>query len=265
MRKEERRKYILRKAQSDGFVSIPNSAEYLGVSVETVRRDITALEKEGILKKTHGGATPIKTPIRKDADYTRRLSLNQQEKNAIGSEAASMIRSGMVVALDCGVSIQAAARSISGVENVTLVTNSLPIADILTVKAASGELKGRIIFIGGEMDIMNRFAVGAAPIRELEKYHFDLAIVSCTAFSTDGASAYTLDEAAYSSALIKNSSASVLIAESVKAGKNSVCTFAGLNDFKRIITDDSHKLSGELERFITNTQTELIVVNCPAF
>ena len=75
--------------------------------------------------------------------------------------ASSMIRDGSVVAFDAGVSIQSVASCVSDVKNVTFVTNSISIASILLNKFHSGEISGRIIFIGGELDIQNRFSKGA--------------------------------------------------------------------------------------------------------
>ena len=262
MRTEERQKHILNVAKSEGFVSISRTAERLNVSVETIRRDINRLCRENQLKKAHGGAVPAKAPIRKDADYLMRLHLNQQEKIAIGAEAAMMIREGSVVALDCGVSVQAMAKCISGVTNVTFVTNSIPTAAILLDKIDSGEVTGRVILIGGEIETHNRFSKGADVNRVLERYHFDLAFISCTALSADGASSYTLEECAYSAQMIAQSTTTVLLAESIKLGKNSVCSFAKLTDFERIITDSKNEVPIDIVKAIEASSTKLVIINC---
>ena len=261
MRTEERQKYILNTAKKDGFVSISRAAEYLSVSVETIRRDINKLCDENQLKKAHGGAVPVKVPMRKDADYLLRLQSNQQEKTAIGAEAALLIRDGSVIAIDCGVSIQAMAKSISGVRNVTFVTNAIPNATILLDKIENGEITGSVILIGGELDANNRFSMGADVIETLKRFHFDIAFVSCTALSADGASLYTLSECAYSTQMMAQSATSVLLAESVKFGKNSVCTFAKLTDFDRIITDSKNKIPLDIEKTIENSNTKLVIIN----
>ena len=261
MRTEERQKYILNVAKSDGFVSISKVAEHLSISVETVRRDINKLCKENQLRKAHGGAVPVKVPVRKDADYLMRLHSNQQEKIAIGAEAALLIRDGSVVALDCGVSIQAMTKCISGVRNVTFVTNAIPTASILLDKIESGEITGHVILIGGELEANNRFSMGAYVNETLKRYHFDIAFVSCTALSADGASLYTLSECAYSAQMMAQSATSVLLAESIKLGKNSVCTFAKLTEFERIITDSKNEIPPDIEKAIENSNTKLIIIN----
>ena len=131
MSSEQRQSYILKIAKEKSFVSIAEVSAKLDISIETVRRDINKLCEYGLVKKVRGGAAPVKFPSRKDADYLLRIRSNQQAKLTIAVEAADMIRDGQVVAFDCGVSIQSIAYCVSDVKNVTLVTNSIPVATIL--------------------------------------------------------------------------------------------------------------------------------------
>ena len=261
-RSEYRQKYILSIAKENGFVSISDAAKHLDVSIETVRRDINKLCESNALKKVRGGAAPIKLSIRKDADYTLRIRHNQQEKLTIGMEAAKLIRDGSVVALDCGVSIQSVAHCVSGVQNVTFVTNAIPTASILLDKLASGEISGHVIMIGGEMDAKNKFSKGTPATDLIDKYYFDISFISCTALSSKRVSLCSLDECSYSKHLIERSAVSVLIAESDKVGKNSVCSFAKTTDFDRIITDDKIQIPSEFEKELKGTKTELTIVKC---
>lgn len=259
-RPEDRESYILTSIKENGFASINDTAKKFGVSIETVRRDINKLCKENLVKKVRGGAVLSKPFCRKDDDYFLRMKSNQHQKLSIGMMAASMIRDGSVVAFDAGVSIQSVASCVSDVKNVTFVTNSISIASILLNKFYSGEISGRIIFIGGELDIQNRFSKGAFAASAVNDYYFDISFVSCTAISLDSASSYCLDECSYSKQLISRSSTSVLIAESNKIGKNSICRFAQISDFDTIITDDKNPVSDEFKRKCEESKTELITV-----
>ena len=78
----QRKNYILKTAQAEGFVSIPKTAEKFGVSIETIRRDINQLCQLHQLKKVHGGAALVKTPVRKDPSLMTRMYQNQQGKIA---------------------------------------------------------------------------------------------------------------------------------------------------------------------------------------
>ena len=262
MRAEERQSYILKIAKENGFASISSIAKELDVSIETVRRDINKLCEANLLKKARGGAVISKPSCRKDVNYTLRVRSNQHAKLTIGMEAASMIRDGSVIALDAGVSVQAIARCVSGVKNVTFITNSISVASILLDRFNTEDVSGRIIFIGGEIDILNRFSKGASATNTIMNYYFDIAFISCTALSSEAVSSYNLDECTYSKQLMERSSYSVLIAESDKIGKNSVCSFAKISDFNRIITDDKNEIPADIERICERSKTDLVVVAC---
>ncbi len=259
-RLDERQNYILTVAKEFGFASIGDIAKKLNVSIETVRRDINKLCKENLVKKVRGGAVLSKPFCRKDDDYLLRIKSNQHQRLSIGLKASSMIFDGCVVAFDAGVSIQSIASCIKDVKNVTVVTNSVSTASILLNKFNAGEIDGRIIFIGGELDAQNRFSKGAFATEALNSYYFDISFISCTAISSDAVSSYSLDECSYSKKLIERSSTSVLIAESNKIGKNSICRFASIADFDTVITDDKFPISNEIIKQFDEVGTELIVV-----
>ena len=258
---EQRQKYILNKLSEYGFASTTDIANELEVSDETIRRDINSLAERDLLRKVRTGAEAIRTSFRRDTDYVLRLRHNQKQKNSIGARAARMIEDNMVVGLDCGVSVQSVAASVTGVKNVIFVTNSIPIAIILMHKIESCEIGGKIVLIGGELDTQNRFSKGAICTDMLNRFRFDISFVSCTAVSDNDVFSYSLDECAYSYALITNSQRSVLIAESDKLLKNSLYKFADLSDVDTLIVDDAVILSPELLAAISKSRVEFVVVS----
>lgn len=260
IRAEERQNYILNVAKENGFASIADIAEKLNVSIETIRRDINELCKENLVKKVRGGAVLDKPACRKDDDFLLRIKSNQHQKLSIGARAASMIQDGFVVALDAGASVQSIASCIKNVKNVTFIVNSISIAGILLDKFKKGEISGRIIFVGGELDTQNRFSKGAMASSAVGNFYFDIAFISCTAVSCEAVSSYNLDECSYSKQLIDRASSSVLIAESNKIDKNSICSFAKISDFSTIITDGKNQVSDLFKKQCENAKTELIVV-----
>ena len=262
MRIDERQKYILQKASAEGFVSINDMAKALDVSIETVRRDINKLCAQKQLQKTRGGASPVKLNLRKDIDYSARIHHNKKERLAIGMEAASMIPNGSIVALDCGVSIQAIASCLKNISNVTFVTNSLPSACIILEKIEEREIDARLIFVGGEIDTKNRFSKGVKATETVDEFFFDIAFISCTAISVDDVASYSLDEASFSKHIMARSARSVLVAESDKVGKNSFSSFARIGDFDRIIIDDNMDIPSDVEKAIRSSRAELVIVSC---
>ncbi len=259
MKKRERIDYIMSVAHELGAVSKETLAEELHVSVETIRRDINELCEKKMLVKVLGGAQPYKTSIRRDSHYTSRVHQNRPERLSIGLAAASLIRDDMIVALDSGTSIQGIAASVSGLRNVTFITDSLPTALTLYNKIELGEISGRVIIIGGEVNY-DRCTAGSSADDEVDRYHFDVAFISCTSLSMQGASSFNLDLCNFSKHLMSNSVRSVLIAESEKVGTNSLYGFANLADFHKIIVDDKHPVPRSIINYLDKTDTELMIV-----
>lgn len=256
----ERQQYILRIAQQEGFVSIPKTANKLGVSVETIRRDINLLCKNQLLKKVYGGAKPTKMPVQRDAAFAKRILQNQQGKITIAAAAAAMIRNSSVVVFGGGVSTLALVNQIRNVQDVTFVTTSIRLANILLDKLEQGEITGKVIIIGGTVEPTSRTTIfSPAAMNELETYHFDTCFVSCTALSaeavTDSAeSSYGIRR------MLRQSSQRILLVDSEKPGKTSLYTFAKPTDFDYIVTDDEVPFPSDIRKALEGTNTELIIV-----
>ena len=261
MIRTQRQELILKQARKDGFVSIPKTAKKLGISVETIRRDINLLVKENLLRKVHGGAVPVKAPIRKDAPFNRRVLQNQQAKIAICSEAVKLIRDGDVVTMDSGATCTTLATCIRDVHNVSFVVNSVHIATTLIDKINAGEITGKVVFLGGELNPRNLASYSFVTLDEIDKYHFDLAFVSCSSLSADGV-ANTTVAGSYVPHLMRRSSSCVLIADSDKLGKRSVYKFAELTDFDRIFVDNLQPCPENIHKALEGTGTTISIVDC---
>lgn len=262
MRSEERQAYILKHARKNGFISIPKTAETLEISVETVRRDVNILCGKNLLRKVHGGAAPIKTPIRKDPDFRVRIQQNQQEKIAIGKAAEALIHPGDVVALGYGATVQTMVSCFSNLQDVTFVTNSLSVAGMLMDKITAGEITGKILMIGGELNLQSRSAVGSFAMDAVDQLYFDVAIISCSSLSAEGATNTTSEASSFGRHLMHHAANTILLVDSEKLGKNSVCRFAGLTDFDHIITDNNVPCPNEILEKLIGSNTQLTVVDC---
>jgi len=261
MRAEERLDYILQATKDSGFASITEIAAELGVSKETVRRDIRILCGQNKLRSTRGGAVPIKMQLRRDASYMMRKHANEQAKHHIGKKAAGLISDGDVVFITPGVSTEAVAEAVLGVSNVTFVTSSLPIAAILVEKCSRREFSGHVIIIGGEIDISNRYILSAASLENMDRFHYDIAFFSCTAISSNEVYASFLDEGCADEHLLRHTDKAILIAESDKFGKNSVYRFAAISDFSHIITDTLHRIPDYILEQIEAADVEFLTAD----
>ena len=260
MKSTERQHFLLTKAKKANFVSIPDTAIELGVSVETIRRDINILCEQKQLKKVHGGAIPVKTALNKDALFPQRLRLYQDRKLAVVNEASKLIRDGDVVALDGGATTVQFAEVLQDKHNVTFVISSLRIADILARKLREGVLTGRLIFIGGEIDLNSLYANDLYALDSLDKFHFDIAFLSCTSLSANSVCNSSLS--IYSSHLVNRATTPVLLLDSSKLGNTSTYEFAKATDFAHIIVDDQAPIPQDLAQLLEDSDTTLTVVHC---
>ncbi len=258
MKQQNRNEYILQKVIQDGYLSISDAAKSLNVSTETIRRDIAKLSKAGMIRKIRGGAEPLDRQLRKDAPRPLRLYENEDEKNRVGSAAALMVKDNSIVGLDGGISVQIMVNHISNAQNVTFITNSLPIATILSDKLFRKEITGRLIFIGGEIDIESRYSCGALTYDALKPFNFDQVFLSCSALSKQGASDYKTEGSVFSSILATHSIQTILLAEKDKLGKNSLYKYAELTDFDYIVLDTPSSVPSDMTAILAKSATQII-------
>lgn len=260
MKSTERQHFLMAKAKKANFISIPGAAEELGVSVETIRRDINILCAQNQLRKVHGGAVPVKTALHKDALFSQRLKQYQGRKLAVVNEASKYIRDGDVVALDGGATTVQLVEILQDKHNVTFVVNSLPLADALTRKFREGALTGHLIFIGGEINTNSLYATDAYAINALDKFHFDIAFLSCTSLSANSVCNSSLS--IYPTHMVNQATTSILILDSSKLGNTSTYEFAKPTDFAQIIVDDQAPVPQDLLQVLENSDTKLTIVHC---
>lgn len=255
-----RQKMIETIALRDGEVIISKVAKELGVSIETIRRDINTMCKQELLIKVHGGAVPAQLPI-SEASYRQRKKSNSAVKNRIGKAAASLIKSNNVVALSTGSTMEAVAAQISNVHNVCTLTNSLPIGQILTELTEQDSFNGRVILFGGELHPTEHLTYGTAVLEQIKRYYADIAFISAAAVSEHGLMTTGTDEGNITSALMNTAATVVLVIESKKLGKRSVYRYAGLEQIDVIVTDDENPISDALMRCFEENNIDLHVIS----
>lgn len=262
MRSDQRQLHILKVAQETGFVSIPKTAKTLGVSVETIRRDVDALCKKNQLKKVYGGATPIKSPRHTDESFRIRVKQNPHVKLAIAEEAIKLIPDNSIVALDGGATTEFMASHVRDVNNVTFLVNSLRVATILADKETAGDFNGGVIMTGGQIVCSTYRSYTILALETVDRYYYDVVFVSATGLTASGASSTATNPAVFSKRLLERSSTRVLVIESYKLGKHAAMDFAKPTDFDYIITDDQNPFPADILELLQNSDTKLIIVSC---
>ncbi len=236
MQIQERRRFILNELNLNGRVYITELAEKTGTSIETARRDVQALEEEGLLTKIHGGAVKNKTTFQ--AAFSDRMSHELPQKQLIGKTAASLLRSGDSIFIDCGSTTHAFAACLAGLQNVTVITNSPLIAD--TVFQANPSLA--IYITGGQYAGQSRQNMGTHVLREISQYSTDYAFIGAGGVDINaGITAAYPEEVEVARMMAEHSANVVVLADHSKFGVTSLCKITEIEKVSYIVTDDITK------------------------
>jgi DeoR family fructose operon transcriptional repressor len=239
---EERQTAIVSRARAEGRVEVATMAESLGVTTETVRRDLTVLERAGVLRRVHGGAIPVERLGFEPAVDTRE-HVATAEKEAIAKAALNELPVDGAIALDAGTTTLRLAEVVPADRELTVVTNGLPIASLL-----AGRPNLTVHLVPGRVRSRTMAAVGDAAVTFLRDVYVDVAFIGTNGFSVErGFTTPDADEAATKRALIESAGRSVVLADSGKHGVNHFAAFSGIEDVDLLITDtglDPRKVSG---------------------
>lgn len=192
----------------------------LGVSKETVRRDLIELEAHGKLSRVHGGAVPCSqhNETQAEASYQERVRLHQPEKQSIARAAASLIPSGSCCFIDAGSTTHALAQALlQNVRELHVITNSVEIARTL---AASGDIETHLL--GGQFQTDVPATSGDFTLGEIARFHADFALLSPTALNAEhGALDYAWHEAHVARAMLARARTCIMLADANKLGTGS--------------------------------------------
>lgn len=218
----QRQQHILDALRRDGQVVAKALSESLGLSEDTIRRDLRELAAQGRLQRVHGGALPV-APA--EADFAGRQRLAPQEKVAIGRAAAAMVQPGQVVFVDGGTTAVQLARHLPPALRATVVTHSPSVA-VELVEHPGVE----VILIGGRLFKHSVVAVGAAAVEAIARIHADLYFMGVTGVHAQaGLSTADMEEAAVKRALMAAAGDTVVMASSEKLGAASPYVIAPLD------------------------------------
>jgi len=245
----ERQRRIVERLRREGAAGIDELAEALEVSPSTVRRDLEALESEGVLARTHGGGVYLgagggQTPGEPGhgAGYgapgsggrvalAARLAEHVAEKERIGRAAAQLVEPHMTVLMDGGSTIIYAARQIRA-RPIQVVTNSLSIANHF-----ERDEQVELLLAGGNLYPRTEVTVGPIATAALAALHADLLFFSLAGIWEDAAFNINLPMAEVERVMMLQAAESVMLMDSSKFGRKSLVRVCGLESVGRIITD----------------------------
>lgn len=228
---EARQEEILALARASGRVSVTDLAPRLGVSVETVRRDLKALADRGVVQRVYGGAVALES-AGFESDLGFRAGRDIDEKHRIAKAALQRRHGAETIFIDEGAMPQFLAEELVGQGPMTVVTSSLPVATTL-----SADPEVTVILLGGRVRGNTLGVVDHWALRMLEELVIDLAYIGANGISRDhGATTQDPSVAAVKRAAIERSRRRVLFGSHTKFGAHSLCRFADVRDFEVLIT-----------------------------
>ncbi|MEQ4302899.1 DeoR/GlpR family DNA-binding transcription regulator [Plantactinospora sp. B6F1] len=231
---QQRQAAILDRVRTAGGVRVTELAGEFGVSDMTIRRDLEALAERGLLAKVHGGATTARPGSTDEPGFAAKSVRQRAEKAAIAAEAARLVTPGMAVALSAGTTTAELARRLVGVPALTVVTNSIPVAEILY---RSGRPDQTVVLTGGERTPSDAL-VGPVAVATIRSLHLDLVFLGVHGMSERaGFSTPNLLEAETNRALLAATDRLVVLADSTKWATVGISSFAELGEAHTLVCD----------------------------
>ncbi len=222
---------ILEIARKEGTVTVEGLAAHFGVTLQTIRRDLSDLAEAGRLERVHGGAVlPSGTT---NIGYEERRSLNQRAKRRIARACAAEIPNGISLFLNIGTSTEAVAEELLHHDGLLVVTNNMNVANILV-----GNSDCDIIVTGGQLRRADGGLVGNLAAETIRQFKFDLAVIGCSALDREGDLLdFDIQEVSVSQAILRQSRKTFLVADHTKFARSAPARIASLADIDMFFTD----------------------------
>ncbi|MBT2467065.1 DeoR/GlpR transcriptional regulator [Streptomyces sp. ISL-66] len=249
----ERQQEILRLAREGGRVDVLSLAEQFQVTAETVRRDLKALDRAGLVRRVHGGAIPAGR-LDFEPDLTEREATAADEKDRIAAAALAELPEGGSIVLDAGSTVARLAAAIPVDIALTVVTHALPVAARLADHTGID-----LHLVGGRVRHRTRAAVDAWALRAYAEIRADVLFLATNGFTADGGlTTPDLAEAAVKRAAMAAARRVVLLADSAKAGQEHFARFGSFEGVDLLITDSG--LDPAQKAAIEAAGTEVVLV-----
>lgn len=222
---------ILEMVRRDGKVTVEGLAVHFGVTLQTIRRDLTDLSEAGRLERVHGGAVlPSGTS---NIGYEERRALNAGSKRSIARACAADIPNGISLFLNIGTTTEAVAQELLHHRDLLVVTNNMNVANILAANADC-----EIVVTGGQLRRTDGGLVGTLATETIRQFKFDCAVIGCSALDSEGDLLdFDIQEVSVSQAILRQSRRTVLVADHTKLARSAPVRIVSLADLDAVYTD----------------------------
>ncbi|WP_028988501.1 DeoR/GlpR family DNA-binding transcription regulator [Thermicanus aegyptius] len=227
----DRQQIIFDQIRRKGSVRISQLMKSLAASESTIRRDLEELERQGLIKRVHGGAVLVQHMAIEASNYDKQ-DLFAEEKERIGKFAASLVEEHSSILIDAGTTTAALARALN-TPNVKIITNALNIAEILSSK------KYTVLAAGGVIKTNTYAMVGEITIETIRNFHADICFLGMNGISEEtGLTTPDMQEAWVKRAMMRAAEKVVLLADSSKFGKTTLTHVGEVGEVDILVTDE---------------------------
>ena len=249
----ERHQQILETARANGRVEVAGLARDLAVTPETVRRDLSALERRGVLRRVHGGAIPVER-LGIEPGIADREGHSAGQKDRIARAALDELPDGGSIIIDAGTTTVRFAQLLPTDRELTVVTHSIPVAHALITRPNIS-----LHLLGGVVRPRTLAAVGEWTRAQVAELFVDVAFMGTNGLSVErGMTTPDIAEASVKKALIASARRTVLLADHTKFGREDFAQVAPLSQIDTVITD--LELDVELAEDVENAGPRMVIV-----
>ncbi|RLK47889.1 DeoR/GlpR family DNA-binding transcription regulator [Microbacterium telephonicum] len=253
MKSSIRQSLIIDAARADGRVEVAALAERFDVTAETIRRDLTSLERKGLVHRVYGGAIPL-ARLGYEPSLADRTHAQQDEKERIARAALSELPDGGSVSFDAGTSVSRMVDLLPDDVALTVITHAPALIPALAARSGI-----TLHLAGGEIRSLTLAAVGSWAERAYAETAIDVAFVGTNAVSVGrGLCAPDLREAAVKRAMVRHAERVILLADHTKLGRTDFGVICPLEDIDLLITDSAAE--PELVDEIRSAGVDVLVV-----
>jgi DeoR/GlpR family transcriptional regulator of sugar metabolism len=239
---DERQARIAEVVMTRGRARIGELARQFGVTEPTIRKDLSALQQRGMLKRTYGGALALHPIV--DREFAGREATNRSGKESIAAACLDLLRDGDSVFLDSGTTVDALAHALaanSGQRRLSVLTNTLAVATTLA------DVPGiDCVLLGGQLQPIEGSVVGPLALENLQRFAFSVAFLGVSGFSELGISVGSLSEAAVKAAVIERARRVVVATDHSKVGATDFARISELDEIDVVVMDDTTPAVAEL-------------------
>ncbi len=251
---KQRQAVILEEVRRRGGVRVSDLTEQLQVSDMTIRRDLDVLANRGLVEKVHGGATAVTDRSTYEPGFEAKSFCEQPEKEAIAERAAELVRPGTAIGLTAGTTTWALARRLADVPGITVVTNSVRVADVFY----QNDRADQTVVLTGGLRTPSDALVGPVAVSSIRRLNYDLLFMGVHGIDVRaGFSTPNLMEAETNRAMAEAARRLVVVADHTKWGVIGLSSIVAIDEADVLVTDE---LIGEQARGVLAEQVgELLV------